>query len=342
MTDITALIATELSKKQEKTSSVSEGRAGRVVLLRMPPKILLQLNSLPFVINTNEYKNAQSAANPTGDYKAAYRFSLLADAIPVLSPKYISSLNTLSKVWGNIINSANSENAFTKTIIDNSSSNYRSAKMFGLGGIPEDWYTVTASPSNWCELLDNEENLLPLEIDLLEGDKHQTDFLVLNDQSGLNWKITQSDSDKETALNSNSTITKISMNVLRVDFHRSWLDFELFDSPSWKIEGLDQGYFSTGDIDGNDGIMPLIPQGFLVGNNIKIEGNFSSEDIQFISQNQSSGQILSLGNFVLQEKNTAVDISQENDKTVLTSKTNQIIGFISRIVPLCPPVSGAV
>lgn len=332
MKDLTALIAAEFSKQQE-TSNRASRRSGN-------PQVLLQLNSTPFIINTEEYKNAQSASNPLGDYKAAYRFSLLADVIPILSPNYVSSMNTLSKIWRNLINSMNTENSFTRSILEDSITNFKSAKMAGIGGIPEDWYNVVASPTNWCELLENEKNLLPLEIDLMNGDDEQKEFLVLNNQSGWNWKIISENSNTETPINRNSAITKISMNVLRVDFYRSWLDFELLNSPAWKIDGIDEGYYSSGKLDNNDGIFPLIPQGFLVGNNIKIEGEFSKEDLNLISESQDIGQTLSLGSLMLQNKDVLVDIVQENDKTILSSKTNQIIGFISRIVPLSPPISG--
>jgi hypothetical protein len=64
------------------------------------------------------------------------------------------------------------------------------------------------------------------------------------------------------------------------------------------VSGIQKGFYSTGDLNNNNGIFPLLPIGFIIGRNITI--------------NDISG----------------VNLSYPNP---------QIIGWINMIIPLCPP-----
>lgn len=333
MDKLTQLFAAEFSKKEAVFAPKELKKRSTEKSVQLPT--LFQLNATPFVIDTQEYDNAQSSANPAGDYKAAYRFSLLADALPLLSPMYLNSLNSLSKTWGRLLQAAQSDNPFTNSLIEELRTTFKLAKLSGFGGIPEDWYNVVASPSQWCQLLEEESQLIPLEIDLTGGATEQNDFLVLNGTTGNNWKFSSVATKEETALQASSQITKIKMNVLRVDFYRPWFSYELF-SQSWKILGLDKGYYSTGTLTNNNGVLPLIPQSFLVGKAITIEGNLSATDQAIVAQAQQNKTALSLGNFSLQEPQAPLQMRTENGKTTLSSTSSQIVGYISRLVPTAP------
>lgn len=343
MKNLSVLLASELSKKLSLGNESAKRSYGTKKTSNdsLNDQVLLQLNSVPSVIDVNEYKNAQSSANPNGNYRAAYQFSLLVDTVPLVRPTYVDSLKSVSKIWGNIVNSATGLSKYSQTLLDNAQSSYNLSKLSGFGGIPEEWFNIVAKPSNWSALLDNDSNLLEVEIDLINGDITSNDFLILSGDSNLIWMI--SDKEKicnEVPLSNKSKITKIYLSLLKVDIYRPWLNFEILSSQYWKVEGLDRGYFSNGSLYGNTGNLPLIPQSILFGSKIRIEGNFDSDDIDVIT-NCKVGNIISLGAFALNNSLETPHIEKVgNSSMILSSNVKQILGYVSRLVPECPGVSG--
>ncbi|MFH6943562.1 hypothetical protein [Flavobacterium sp. FlaQc-50] len=344
MGNISSLIASELLKK----INLERAKDKKAVLKNFNNETIgqtiLQLNSIPFVIEINQYKNAHSSANPTGDYRAAYQFALLSDTIPLLFPTYVDSLNSVSKIWGNIVNNANAFSKYSQAVFENARNSYNFSKLSGFGGIPEDWYNVQAKPSDWVELLDSGSNLVEIEIDLADAVANSEDFLILSgNDSNLSWKIFDSHKNyAEIPLNVNSKITRIYLKLLRVDFYRSWLNFEILNNNSWKIDGLDKGYFSNGSLIGNKGSFPLIPQSVLIGSRIEVEGNFDPTDREILSSNRKTSEnVVCMGTFVL---NNIIESPKsdnvEKDTMILTSDVKQVIGYISRLIPESPPLSG--
>ncbi|MBW6411684.1 hypothetical protein [Clostridium weizhouense] len=296
------------------------------------PKTILQLNSTPFSIDVNEYSNPHSSDNPTGDYRAAYRLSRLADPIPELETYYTDSLNSSEKVWGNIINSATTENQYILSLLSKSQLDYNTSQMSGMGGIPNSWLPVEIIPSNWYELVKDESKLIKMEIETSSNAENK-DFIIINEDKGISLNIINMNNSKsEINLNSNTTINKIYINVLRGDFIRNWLNFEILQSSQWNIDGLEKGYFSTGDIYENKGIFPLIIKSILVGTKVTFEGNFDEKDIDVINKYKINNS-LSIGPFLL---NTETEDVVVHEKKLLTSNVIQVIGYISELIPLCP------
>lgn len=351
MKDLTALFATELSKKyplakEELDTAPKFAPAGRSfsqasVEKSVPqPKSILQLNASPFAIDIDKYKNPHSAGNPTGDYKAAYRLSLLADPIPQLTTHYADSLNSAEKVWGNIVNWANSKSSYTQHLLTEARNNFVASKLSGMGGVPDDWYPVYTTPSNWYEIVSDDSNLIEMEIDAIDGDTGENEFLAINGNEGFTWKINDQNKDTDQVeLHSKTTIKKIILHVLRVDFIRPWLDFELLNTKNWEISGLEKGYFSNGQLDNNDGIFPLIAKSMLIGSKVSIEGDFDQIDIDVLSTNELNKNDLSIGPFLLNTNSQSVNINKKGENTLVTSNVKQIIGYISQLIPPSPYLS---
>ena len=299
------------------------------------PKTILQLNTIPQIINTDQYKDAHSSDNPTGDYKAAYRLSLLADAIPFLEPNFNSSGNHVSGIYGNLIEAAASDFSYTQNILFDAQSNYKSSSLSGMGGVPEDWFPVNTVPSDWYNLLNDDDNLIELEIDLENGKLEDNQFITLNNNDTISWYTTENiNTEQKTELHKDSSIKKIKLKILLVNFFRPWLDYEIFHLQNWKISGLPKGYFSTGNIDNNKGVFSLIPQSMLVGSQVDIEGNFHESDLRMI--NTEKEKLLSMGPFVLNSFNKSAKVETKNNTTVISSNAYQIVGYISRLVPYAP------
>ena len=185
------------------------------------------------------------------------------------------------------------------------------------GGVPENWYLVNAIPSNWYDLVQDKNNLTRIEFDAQN----------VSDSSG--WNVNHSDL---VTLDKESSLDKISLDVLNVEFVRPWLNMDLLDLP-WKINGLKQGFFSAGDKESNNGAFPLITRSMLIGTNLSLEGRFTSRDMNLLS---AADENLSIGPFAVKTAQNPAEIKQEKDKILVTSNTTQVVGFTSWHVPLCP------
>jgi hypothetical protein len=332
MDNFLSIFAAELSKKMTFKDNNSLLKCDNLIKA-VRAKTILQLNSTPFSIDVNKYSNPHSSDNPTGDYHAAYRLTRLADPIPQLEPYYTDSLKSAEEIWGEIISSATTQNQYIKTLISKSKYDYDTSAMTGMGGFPNNWLPVETSPSNWYELVEDESKLINLEIDITKSSDEHNKFIIINGGKEISLNtINMNNGQSSINLASNTTINKIYIDVLRVDFIRPWLNFELLQSSEWSIDGLNEGYFSTGTIDENEGIFPLIIKSMLVGNRITFEGNFDKNDINAILQYQSNNA-LSIGPFLLNTSTQNVDVTE---KKIVTSNVKQIIGYISELIPLSP------
>ncbi len=299
------LFTAELSKK----ISPSKGKQRRSI-----SSTVLQINRIPHIIDLNYYKNPHSADNPTGNYAAAYRLYSLADEAPELTLPFFSGMNSIKSIWGNIVNSATSEEISVINLLANAQEDFKNSKMSGMGGVPEDWYPVYARPFNWYELILDKNNLTRIEVN------------SFNEQDPFFWST---DSSAQISLNPKTVLDKIYIDVLVVNFIRPWLNFEVFQS-DWKIKGLRKGYYSNGSLRENSGIFPLVTKSMLVGTNASIEGKFASEDMNILSSQKANN--LSFGPVSL----NGGTINKEENKTFVSSTVTQVVGYISQLIPLCP------
>ena len=107
------------------------------------------------------------------------------DAIPFLEPNFNSSGNHVSDIYGNLIEAAASDFSYTQNILFDAQSNYKSSSLSGMGGVPEDWFPVNTVPSDWYNLLNDDDNLIELEIDLENGKLEDLSLNRPTFQSGL-------------------------------------------------------------------------------------------------------------------------------------------------------------
>jgi hypothetical protein len=343
MKNLSQLFATELSKKTEITSSFDKMNEGNVLAKRsslrsarvvQSPQSILQLNSVPLKIDINKFKNPHSPDNPTGDYKAAYRLSVLANTISTLTPFFNNSFNLVSDIWGNIINSAESDAPYTKKVINKAKEKFTLAAMASMAGFPDNWYPVYTNPFNWYDVIMDDSNLIKMELDINSGETDNNNFIVLDKNTPVIWKV--NNQENELNLKPKKTIKKIYLSLLRVDIIRSWFEFELLNLQNWKIDGLKQGYYSNGNLDLNSGIFPLITQSMLIGTQISVEGDFSENDIREIKDCTDAGKDISVGSFLLNTNGQNAVFNSKEGNTTMTSNIMQIVGYLSRLVPMAP------
>lgn len=278
--------------------------------------VKLQLNYIPIVLDLNCYKNPRSSDNPTGDYRAAYRLFSLADGASKLT-SYFERTYSVSSMWRNIVNSASAESQYVANILAETQKTLQGSQMSGMGGVPENWYLVNAIPGNWYDLVSDRTNLTRI------------DFNIRNLDNSSGWYVNYSE---QMAIDKGSSLDKISLEVLNVEFVRPWLNMELLSLP-WKIDGVEKGYFSIGNQKVNNGTFPLITRSMLVGTNLTLEGRFTSKDMDWLSVLNEN---LSIGPFAVQTPQNPAKISRDENKVLISADTTQVLGFTSWHVPLCP------
>jgi len=235
-----------------------------------------------------------------------------------------------------LIHGATSTISYTQYLLSQAQNTFDTAKLSGMGGILESWYPVYAKPSDWYALIEDENNLIDLEIDMRQKDSTNDGFITLNNNDSFSWKSVNTNNEvtEDKALHNRTNIGLIKLKVLRVDFVRPWIDFEIFNQKTWKIDGLEKDYFSNGTTQGNKGVFPLITSSMLIGTKVQIEGNFDSSDIDMIQA--TKGENLSIGPFLLNNSAMTAEVAKKNEKTTITSNVKQIVGYLSKIIPEAP------
>jgi len=117
----------------------------------------------------------------------------------------------------------------------------------------------------------------------------------------------------------------ITFRVCRVNLQRPWLKLALLSTRNWWMFDTPAGTYSTGAVDNNPGLFPLLPTGLIVIRDLKITANWSQEDRANI------GEAASFGPFDLQ----GATFSQNT----LEVRGMQVIGWVSQVTPSLPPLS---
>ena len=137
---------------------------------------------------------------------------------------------------------------------------------------------------------------------------------------------------------------RISFAYTLVTIRRPWLTFNLLGTKGWNLGNLyAKGKVSNGSkVNQGASAMPLLPTSFVVVKDVVISANWSKADLDLIKSKTSGGGGFSIGPFSI-GGSYAHSHSKETFSSAITGGTIrvpgvQIIGVISQVVPLCPPV----
>lgn len=167
------------------------------------------------------------------------------------------------------------------------------------------------------------------------------------------WKVnTKTNVDVKTENKQSQTKNlNLQFELKRVNILRPWLDGQVFKMNTWKLNkmagnnykisyGKEMGATYTGPL----GSMPLIPTGLIMARNVKITGEFSDAERNFVSTAIKNKTDVGWGPFSLCGKvnaNANVDYTKETKTCSLRGDTieftePQIIGYICEVLPECP------
>jgi len=143
-----------------------------------------------------------------------------------------------------------------------------------------------------------------------------------------------------------STETKnlrISYEYSLVTIRRPWLAFQLLSTKGWNLQNLySRGQISNGSKGGqNKSLMPLLPTGFIVARKIIISADWQQAEWDFVKKQTQAGGGFSIGPFSIGgsygNSSTSETYTSGFANGQITVPGVQIIGWISQVVPYCPP-----
>ena len=91
----------------------------------------------------------------------------------------------------------------------------------------------------------------------------------------------------------------LSMKCLLVTLQRPWLNHMLFEIGGWRLPEQPRGFCSSGALDENGGVIPLLPTAVLLATDVGLDATWSKADREFIEREGKSPGSVSLGPFPL-------------------------------------------
>lgn len=132
---------------------------------------------------------------------------------------------------------------------------------------------------------------------------------------------------------------ELEAELITVSIIRPWFSPLLLGMNGWWVNGYNKNELSNGD--GAKGAVPLIPTGFVLAKNVKISGDFSTEDKKFISNSVAAKASGGWGPFSFSGKyghsDSKEDFNSKLDGGSLEFPGLQLIAWMSTITPASPP-----
>lgn len=302
---------------------------------------ILQLNTFPMTIDPSDFANPFGPNNPNGSYTTLYSFYQLVDPIPSFTKNYWPTNNSTDRTYGNLLNLATAARSGTPaiTILSDAKKRYDISELSDMAGTGINFHATYAVPYNWYELYDDYSEI---EIDLTDPKAlEECGFAILGgDDTEMKWNIGNSrDPKSQKLLEMNTAIEQIKFKYCMVAIQRPWLDFQLFNIPGWKIQGLSRAYYSTGTLTNNNGVLPLLPTGIIIGRDIQITAQWSEADRRIIEKAETGSQMVSFGQFALSgfiSGSQAKTFASKLDNNTISVPALHVVGWVSSLVPLSP------
>jgi hypothetical protein len=122
-----------------------------------------------------------------------------------------------------------------------------------------------------------------------------------------------------------TTRFSISFQYCLVNITRSWFKNALLNMRTWYMAGTPQGEYSRGTVADNPGMFPMLPTAMLAIRNLRISAAWSQADRDNLPRTKYLGPFDVSGSIFKQD--------------TLHSEGLQIIGWLSSLTPVLPPLS---
>jgi hypothetical protein len=210
-----------------------------------------------------------------------------------------------------------------------------SAPILRSSLLPSDWHS-SQSTTGWTTFDSAASNA---------ANSTTSDFTSFGGSAGYSFGLfsigaSAGHSSENQHVSSETNSLRVSFKYTLVTIRRPWMTFNLLGTQGWNLGNLyGKGAISNGTKTGQDGaVMPLLPTSFVVVKDVKISAKWSKSDLDLIKSQTSAGGGFGIGpsgNYASSKsKQTFTPAIADG---VIEVPGVQIIGFISQIVPFCPP-----
>lgn len=159
------------------------------------------------------------------------------------------------------------------------------------------------------------------------------------------WGYRARDTPRRQPIDGASMDLRVHFEFARVAVRRPWLDPSLFSLGGWAMAGRHRHDLSTGSLTGNPGIFPLLPSSIILARNLEISATWSRADSSFIRerlgrQDLTFGPFALAGSYRRPRAQASTNTSASFDGVNISAPGLQVIGWMSKLVPACPPLDG--
>jgi hypothetical protein len=307
-------------------------------------------------------QNQTAYVNAVGGYRTAYNSYNLDDLEDQRKFQAVAPglQNTIDQAWNKWVregkqNVERAQDALRTTINNAVAAAIRQAQdavrdenaMAPLGPGNERWWPSYVLPTNWYDASCRGSKLI-LSSKFLATNTSDEASEYSSHSKGLFWTSSGSAQGKTTieTTSMQSNEFELTAELITVRIRRPWLNAMLFSMSDWWAKGIPKGGISSGNIKGNESsVLPLIPVAFIVAKDVSIKANFTAQDTSHFvsdasSQEQSGwgwGPFSGAGRYT--KSRSGKDTFQSTySNGVLKLPGLQLMGFVSTIVPACPPL----
>lgn len=145
---------------------------------------------------------------------------------------------------------------------------------------------------------------------------------------------------KDQTLDQETKDLQISFRCCRVNFNRPWMLKSLLELSGWTLPGQAAGSLSSGTLENNAGIFPLLPIGFIAIRDLSIRASWGKSDREIAAQATSDQATLGFGPFALSGHyaESLQSYKSSFDGTTISAPGLQILGWINLVLPYAPTV----
>jgi hypothetical protein len=238
-------------------------------------------------------------------------------------------------------------NSAVRNVLEEARQTLAQAALTTSTGGGTKWYLSYALPSDWSGP-GGAENLTAITLD---SSNLQSESSSRFDSygGGASWSAglwsvggSAAGSSGSSNFHMSADKLKLSAKLGLVRIYRPWLNDLIFRMNAWFVEGIDKNGISNGQLQGNEhGALPLIPTAFVIGRDIAIEADFTTEDKTHVENAISGSASVGWGPFRV-SGNYAHSSSKDTFKSTFNGGTLripgiQVLGWVSEIVPASPP-----
>ncbi|HZF48738.1 MAG TPA: hypothetical protein VE093_08820 [Polyangiaceae bacterium] len=247
-------------------------------LATQPP--VFQLTAFPQPIDSRAYVNPRTNSNPRGDYASLFAFRALVDPIPAFTHYYSASGSSTETAWEELVTGAavQGDSSFARNSLARAQQVYEQSKVSNLDGSLGSWHPAYATPENWYDF-SIAGRFVDFEIDLSNPDSPMSGFVAIPGGGvppALNWLIAPPGCKPvPVGLDPRTRLKALRAKALVVTITRQWLNLDLFRINGLYLPGQPSGLYSSGTLQDNDGLMPLIPSAFCLAVGVEIAGDWS-------------------------------------------------------------------